>query len=388
MNSDSSLPSKPQNQSQVGMLHVLIQKDVIKKIRQDELGEAINLLEKFIDENNFTKYKFSNSLAIIRQRLTELNRLNSRGVFRYDDYTREKVKISSDLLILLDDVDSLSNQKKEIKFSEIDSTEIWIVLDEPFEDFDEKKQQDLLDKLSKVLKVGSNIKILQKYPGSVRLLLKMPVQAAVRLYRLFKEEDMTQLSISDVYFGARDVVIKDLETSPVDKEANYWDIGFQLGLIGDIEFKDALIERFQKINFRDEDSRDKKVKDFLYDRREMLRLTLRERRESLNRNRILMDLFELFLVSFSSNNAEKQLDSIFLDNLLSSKQSELKTQVHEIKIIESKIEEIDLEYKGFVESLTKKGSQINDKILSVIEDLEFGFALGYAEHKLNSQIKR
>lgn len=385
---------------ETNMIQEMLQKEVLKSIRKGKIVEGIYLLEEFVDENNFIRSKFSRTLTSISRRLMDLERTNRKGLLDYEVYDRSKNRIVDDLLFLLDDVDSLNRNNREISSSEVQSTEIWVVVNGRLEEFNEEKQQDFLDKLGKALKVEDNVKIKQITSGSIHILLRLPIKKAVHLYKMIKEGKMQEMKIMDAYFGIEQSEIIETESVIFDKEITYEEIGFQLGLRGDEDYKNKFIERYKALyeeNVKREEEQMKKIELNLNNQLDRLENRLKEKIANLNKQKKSISILE-FMV-FDSNNSESSDNEIqpnenqYLNNLISRKYDEIDRQSAAISQLEKRIESINAKLNNSAEIIDKDIASIKtenwkNKVVSIIEEIEKGFVYGYTQRRMNTEANK
>lgn len=377
------------------MLQIILQNEVLKSIRKDKISEAIFLLEEFIDENHFGKSKFSKNLTSIRRRLTDLEKTNSKNIISYEVYIRTKNKIVDDLLFLLDDVESLNSQNEKIISSELESTEIWIVIKGNFEEFNEEKQQDFLKKVRKALKQDNSIKIKQIKSGSIHILLKMPVESAIRFYKMIKTGKMSDLNILDSYFSLSRLNMSELKTSVNASAVSYWDIGFNCGVLGDEEFKNLFISKYRElheeyiIKERDQLIR---IEDNLYNQRKNLDNQLLNKTKNLNQLQKSILILKFILSDYqdfdNKNTNVILLHDDYLKELVEWKATQIDQQNFEIKNLEEEISEINFrirENAKIINEYLLNLKQKNNRILSIIEEIEKGYAYGHTQKSVNKK---
>jgi hypothetical protein len=378
------------------MIHEMLQKEVIKSIRKGKIKEAIYILEEFIDENRFIRTKFSRALTSISRRLMDLEKTKGKGLIDYEVYDRSKSQLVDDLLFLLDDVDSLSRNDHEIKSTELQTTEIWVVVNGTLEEFDEQKQKDFLDKLGKALKVDDNIKIKQLNSGSVHILLRLPVKEAVRLHKMIKEGEMQDMRIMDAYFGIEQSEISKAEFIELKSEITYLEIGFQLGLRGEEEYKDKFIKKHIMLyeeNVKREEEYVKRVESNLKNQLNRLETKLKEKLENLNQRRKSILILEFMM--FDSNNIEgsnmelPSAENQYIDNLIDRKNNEVESLYDTIRDLEKRIEITSSKLNDVSEIANEnvsgtKAEDLRSKGLYIAEEIEKGFVYGYTRRKINT----
>lgn len=369
----------------------MLQREVLKSIRKDEIEEGIFLLEQFIEENDFIKTKFAKNLASISRRLKELDKSKSLGVISFDLYALEKNKIVDSLLILLDDVDCLDNSNKPIYSSEINSTDIWVVINGNYEDFNESQKQELLSKIGKALQIDQHIQIKQIYPGSIRLLLSLPVKSAIKLFKMIKEGALQSLDILDVYFNVEHS-FESIKNAHLNFAADriYYEIGYRLGFHYEESFKNNLIETYKKLyeeSIWEEKHYKLKILNGLEIKLENLEGKLLKRIKNLNRLKSSSYLLEFFLEDtkryYNSNSEVNSKDIGLITKLIDNKHREIDLQEISIQEIQERIDELnnrkDSYEKNLGEDLFIKRGYWENKLLKIIEEIEKGFSLGYVE---------
>lgn len=381
------------------MIHEMLQKEVLKSIRNDNVEEGIFLLEQFIDENGFIKTKFAKSLTSISRRLKELDRSKSLGVIDFELYALGKNKIVDSLLFLLDDVESLNNSNKPIHSSEITSTDIWVIIKGNYDDFNENQQQEVLSKIGKALKIDQNIQIKQIHPGSIRLLLNLPIRSAVKLFKMIKEGALEYLNIFDAYFNVQQSlgVIKN-EPFNLAHEATYYEIGYKLGLLADEKFKDNFIGKYKTL-YEENISKENKYRDAiemnLNRQLEKLGYQQEKKIENLNRLKGSIYLLEFLLEDKRSyHNPDSGMNSNdlrLIEILIDRKYSEIKLQEESIKESQMRIDELNTRINFNVEILDNDTSSVKEgywknKVLDKIEEIEKGFAHGYTQKIMNWEL--
>lgn len=379
------------------MIYEMLRKEVTYKLKEDKIREGIAEIDDFISKNELSRTNFSKSFITISRRYNEIERKDIQGLVNLESYSIFKNKIVVDILNFLAN-ESIRNEEKMKPPTEMNSMDIWLELKEDFEEFrkDENKVNAFLDRIQKLLQVDRKVKIRQMKPGSVWVLLNLPIKSAFQLYKKAKEGKLIDLNVTDAHFWLEKKKEKkfDLTTIQYDNQISYEELGFQLGLLDDESFKDNFIKKYRFLyeeNIKKEDEQRVKIESNLYNQLESLEGKVHQQNINLNKLKKSISLLEFMLYDTQQEvklNIESK-ENNYLTNLIEQRQSEIKEFSNTIKGLQTRIEIINEKLNEKTNFIDKDIANLakedwKNKVLKVIENIEKGFAHGYTKRKMST----
>jgi hypothetical protein len=366
----------------------MLQERVIDHLSHDLINEAIEMIDRFISKNSIRKTsKFAGAFFDIKGRFINLENQESAGILEERTAVVMRNRVRYDLRNFL--VDQRPGNEEKMKFpTEMNSMDVWVELKEDFEEYrrDPQKLEVFLDRIQKLLLLDQEVKIRQIIPGSVLIHLHLPVRSALKLFKHARHGDLADLNVTDAHFWLEKPMEKEESVQSVslkfDGQISYQEIGFQLGLKGDETFKDSFIKKYRSLY---EEDIEKEIMQ-----RNRIEGRIKDYKGELMRLKSSLTLLEFMLIDskqeFDPNSFNSPYQNNYLNNLIEQKGGEINEINRSIDSLEKKLDSIGTTANADLSEMPTDEQSLDGRrntILKVVEDIEKGFAYGYANRKLD-----
>lgn len=182
--------------------------DQIKEtISRGEIDHALALILRKSDATS----SYRNKVIVISSRYYHAHRNFQKSLLTTDQLAIEQSKITLELLDLLDEINAFQKQPvpntsiPSLSHSTNPSKSIRLVLDQPFNDFNQNEQQAILTSISHLLNVpNTSIQIRNIQQGSVILTIALPDYESQKLFWLDKLENWKEYPIEEIFLEEED----------------------------------------------------------------------------------------------------------------------------------------------------------------------------------------
>lgn len=241
-----SLLIKEIAESEIHMMIKVLQKSMMDMIAIGMLEKALESMYEFIVQNNLYSSDLGKTVTLLKGTLAELNNNDRKGNLSLSDYSLQKNQISSKFIDQLANIENLVSQEKLLTLEEPSmlNQEITVVIDRNIESYSDSDKESFVTAISNLLNITrTTVKIIKTYPGSVNLVLSLPIDSALKLYMIAKKGELSNLGVIDTFlFESVEMPINS------KRKEDYHDIGVMLGLNNQSGLKKEFLNTLQEIN--------------------------------------------------------------------------------------------------------------------------------------------
>lgn len=384
------------NSAVVNSLYMIqiIKKSVCDLVSSDKIELAFEKLDEFLSNNELNLTSFGKRYILIKREYSELRNNRLKNTIFFETYSILKNRIADNLLMLITDLDELSkNNEKPILHNPFMNQDITITLQGSLAAFTDENKIKFVNALAELANIDQAIISIKRiYWGSINIVLNMPVDAALKIYKLAKTGELDKLNVID----AKLFEYTDKQVSY--KNTSYEEVGFKLGLNGNEVAKDKLIESIQKLyekakkdrislNLEAEEHKNKQFNAL----NNVLKENLSKFTEQKN---VLLQRLYLFEINKMINQSQSELsDSNQTSNFKNPIEKEIEKIEKNIESTNADIKELSNEMKnnfGTDNSQTSiiQESKKQEELHEIILNIEKGYAWGLAQSDIPSIIKQ
>lgn len=372
------------------MIYEMLRKEVTNKLKENEIKEGISLINNFISENGLTKSGFAQTFINIERRYNELSSKDIKGLINFEAASIFRSRIVDDILNLLTNENFKTEEKLKIN-TELGSIDIWVEIKDDFEEFrkDENKIKLFLDRIQKLLEIDNEVKIRQMKPGSVWILLNLPIKSAFKLFKQAKEGKLIDLNVVDAHFWieSKQKHTNDWMSIKFDKSVSYEELGFQFGLLGEEKVKNEFVDKYKSLyeeKIKIEREQRNKIESNLYRELENIQNKIDKKNFDIDRLRKSISILEFMTletqIGTGYGSDSDSFENVFIKNNISNKTIQLNVMIKEVSGLQEMI--VQLNHR-LTEYITYDKGDWEYRVSNVVEEIERGFAYGLVTRKIN-----